>query len=77
MSDDDLIHTQAKGLWEKADTEAEDLDVNYSQIYLNYSGPWKNSIADYRKDSKSSLQSINGLYYSAGDSQKRVPGGFE
>ncbi|KAK0883309.1 hypothetical protein LTR87_002817 [Friedmanniomyces endolithicus] len=74
---DALIDTQAKALFDQAETYAKANGFYNEYLYLNYAAPWQKPIAGYGAANVANLMAVSRKYDPLQVFQKQVPGGFK
>ncbi|TKA77900.1 hypothetical protein B0A55_03342 [Friedmanniomyces simplex] len=77
QADDALITTQAKALFDQAETYAKQMGLYNKYLYLNYAAPWQDPIAGYGAAIVAQLKAVSKKYDPLGVFQTQVPGGFK
>ncbi|TKA42876.1 hypothetical protein B0A54_07092 [Friedmanniomyces endolithicus] len=74
---DARIDTQAKALFDQAETYAKANGFYNEYLYLNYAAPWQKPIAGYGAANVANLMAVSRKYDPLQVFQKQVPGGFK
>ncbi|KAK8074611.1 oxidoreductase FAD-binding protein [Apiospora hydei] len=74
-TDDLLVESQTRSMFERFEAEARRLGVTNSYLYFNYAASWQDPISGYGENNKVFLEEVSRKYDPQGLFQKSVPGG--